>query len=103
MKTLGPYLLFLVVLLSAVGPARAEEVTANDSAGNILDDATLSRSVASMRLPGFERKLRARVATIDAQSAGLRPDPEDVPPPVAAPSGDTVAPASVAAVSPSGR
>ena len=82
MNTLAPYLLFLLVVLSSVGPARADETP--------RVDAAQARAVASMELPGLSRRLRARVADVERarQQAALAAE----------------APASVAAVTlPGGR
>lgn len=57
MNTLAPSLLFVLVVLSAVGPARAEDAA---------DDAARARAVASMEMPRLARKLRARLAAADS-------------------------------------
>ncbi len=52
MNSLAPYLLFLLVALSAVGPARAD--------GPAKSDAEQARAVSTMALPSLAAKLRAR-------------------------------------------
>lgn len=59
MNTLAPYLLFLLVVLSAVGPARADEARA---------ERAQVHAVASMELPRLARKLRARLAAAELSS-----------------------------------
>lgn len=67
MNSLAPYLLFLLVALSAVGPARAE--------GPAQSDAEQARAVSTMSLPSLAAKLRARA---EARAAGpARTESED--------------------------
>lgn len=56
MKSLAPYLLFGLIVLSSVGPARAGETS--DAAG----DGARRAAVASMSMPSLERKLKRRAA-----------------------------------------
>ena len=85
MNTFAPYLLFALVVLSAVGPARADEPR---------PDTTQARAVASMELPRLARKLRARVASAEAAAAaGLSPT-------TGAAGNEADAPASVAVMMP---
>jgi hypothetical protein len=70
MNSLAPYLLFLVVVLSAVGPARAE----GPSSSNADADTEQARAVSSMALPSLAAKLRARAEARSATQADLDGD-----------------------------
>jgi hypothetical protein len=56
MHSLAPYLLFSLILLSSLGPARAAE------RGEVAVDAAHRVAVASMAMPSLERKLKLRAA-----------------------------------------
>ncbi len=61
MNSLAPYLLFLLVVLSGVGPARAD--------GPAKSDAEQARAVSTMALPSLAAKLRARAEARAASTA----------------------------------
>lgn len=69
MNSLAPYLLFLLVVLSGVGPARAD--------GPAKSDAEQARAVSSMALPSLAAKLRARAEARPASTADADADEGD--------------------------
>jgi len=56
MRSLAPYLLFSLIVLSSIGPARAGE------RGEPAVDWARREAVASMSMPSLERKLKLRAA-----------------------------------------
>ncbi len=56
MKSIAPYLLFSLIVLSSIGPARAGE------ADGVAVDAARRAAVANLSMPSLERKLKLRAA-----------------------------------------